>query len=241
MTLYFLFSLQHQVLLTSLFLSFCLSRCPSFLSIMHLSFFPSLPRSTHSPVYHPSINYCFFTPPNLSPFLSFPFFSFLFLFPSSICYCFFTFSSILSICLSLHCSFFILILLNLYLLSIYLSFFFCFSFFFFISSIPPFFWFDWLTLPTSSFDPSLWLGLLQQWSDDPVLFPWPRWARWHPHTRQRNVGGCVHHGTVISSPRLIQLRYLNYANASVPNWLARPPPIHGGPVHIPLVNPRDAL
>lgn len=42
------------------------------------------------------------------------------------------------------------------------------------------------------------------------------------HTRQRNVGGCAHHGTIISSPWLIRLRYLNYANALVPNWLERP-------------------
>lgn len=56
---------------------------------------------------------------------------------------------------------------------------------------------------------------------DQIPFPWPRWARWHP-TPVRGMwrdGGGVRgaRGTVISSPWLIQLRYLDYANAAVPN------------------------
>lgn len=51
--------------------------------------------------------------------------------------------------------------------------------------------------------------------DDPVLFPWPLVGMLASHTRPRNVAawlGGVLQWTVISSLRLIRLRYLNYAN-----------------------------
>lgn len=130
-------------------------------SSIHHSFYPSVYPGvslffqsciclSFPPSFHPftclSSIYLFFHH-TIQPF-SLPF---IFLFHWSIRDYSFTFSSILSTCLFLHCSFFILILLIFYLLSIYLSFLFCFSFFFFISSLPPLFWFDWLTLPWSSF------------------------------------------------------------------------------------------
>lgn len=53
------------------------------------------------------------------------------------------------------------------------------------------------------------------------------------HTSQKNVGVNVHHDTIISSLWLIQLPYLNYANAAVPNWSELP---SSGSFQIPLIN-----
>lgn len=77
--------------------------------------------------------------------------------------------------------------------------------------------------------------------DDPVLFPWPHWAYWHHYPKPGNVGGCAHHGIIISSARLIRPCYLNYANGTVPNWLERRLPPQRSNVQIPSLNPPDAL
>lgn len=109
-------------------------------------------------------------------------------------------------------------------------------------------------LPSTIFFPSIhpvWLSngtFITVYSDDVVQTSW--WSSPVPmalvgtlasHTSQRNVARCVHHKTVISFPWLIQLRYLNYANSAVPNWLAPPLFYMAGLVQILLVNPQDAL